>query len=418
MKNICILLAILLVGIFVYGCSSATPSPTTPPPVTSAPATTAAPITTSVTTATPPAIASAGSPIKIGALLELTGGQAITGAGLKAALEYRLAQVGSQVSGRQVQLIVEDDATDPTTGLDKAKKLVQFDNVDVLLGPLFNPAGISVANYMSTTKTPNILISPKPIAVLKTGSNNIFLPDGTNGGIGYRGGLYAYDKLGYKTATVAYEDFTTGIELTGSAINGFQKQGGTIVQKQGVPSGTMDLSPYLAALKPADCAIFWFTPALAQRFVTQYYAAAQKLPLVMPGSSALSPQLMTPIGDAVTGIVGVDPYTSLIDTAANKAWVDGMSKEKNLVPSGEAACADLVLTMYLEAVKSTSGDTSPIKIIDALHKIKVSAPAGTFSFTPEGLGIGDLYVMQVVKVTGGYNWKVIDKYSQIPLDVP
>ena len=74
--------------------------------------------------------------------------------------------------------------------------------------------------------------------------------------------------------------------------------------------------------------------------------------------------------------------------------------------------------MFLEAVKIAGGDTSHEAIIDALHKVKVDTPAGTFSYTSEGLGIGDLSIQKVIKIGDRYAWEPIYKFSQIVLDVP
>jgi len=116
-------------------------------------------------------------------------------------------------------------------------------------------------------------------------------------------------------------------------------------------------------------------------------------------------------------MVGCLFYSGLIDTPMNKSYVDGFIKKYKVLVL-ESLGADVALTMYLEAVKATGGDTSPAKINDALRKVKVETPAGTYSFTLEGLGIGDLYIAQVAKVGEGYNWKILDKYSQIVLDKP
>lgn len=390
------LLIVLVAGVSLVGCAKQAPAPAPTPTPTPTPT----------------------APIKIGAIMSLTGEDAIVGTGVKTALQYALDQSGGQIAGRKIQLIIEDDATDPTTGIDKAKKLVTFDKIDVLLGPLHGAVGGGVASYMSTIKIPEILFMEKSIGVLQTGSNNIFLPFGTMEGNGYFAGLYAHDKLGYKTATALYEDFVAGQEFTGGEIKAFEKAGGTVIQKQPIAPGAMDFSPNLAAIKQADCVLFWFTPMVCQRFVSQYYAAGLKMPLILGLHTVLFPPLLAEIGDKSVGIVGAGTYTSTLDTPINKSYVEGMISKYKTVPTAEVITAEVAWDMYLAAVKATNGDTSSAKIIDALHKIKVDTPAGTYSFTPEGLGIGDLYIMHVVKLPDRYDWVVIDKYSQIPLDIP
>jgi branched-chain amino acid transport system substrate-binding protein len=288
--------------------------------------------------------------------------------------------------------------------------------VDVILGPVHGGCAGAVANFLTPSKTPNIMFMAKSIGSLRLGGGNIFMPFGTMEGTGYYIGLYGYDKLGYKTVTTICEDFVTGQEIVGGAANAFQAKGGKIVQKQAVKPGNMDFSPYLSAMQQADSVFFWFTPMLASRFVTQYYSSGLKMPLLIPGSSVLFPKTLTDIGEKTAGMIGSSPYTNLIDTPLNKSYVEGFVKKFGFPPVTESGSADVSLTLYVEAVKATNGDTSSAKIIEALHKIKVTAPSGTYSFNTEGLGIGDLYITKVTKQISGYDWSVIDKYSQIPID--
>jgi len=396
------LMTIVVVALILGGCAkpALTPTPTATPTPTPTPTPT-------------------GPPIRIGALLHFTGENALLGPPTKASLEYGLDQIGWQVAGRKIELITEDDATNATTGVDKAKKLVNFDKVDVILGPIHGGPAMSVANYISTTGIPQIIVAPKSIGVLKLGSKNVYLPFGTTEGIGYYAGLYAYDKLGYRTATAAIEDFASGHEYVGGTIAAFEKRGGTIIQKQPIKPGTVDFSPNLAAMKQADCVFYWFTPVLAQRFIAQYYAAGLKMPLVISNNGPVFPKALAEIGDSCIGMVGSGSWTKLIDTPLNNAYVENFVKKYGLdLLMIEGVEFYSVLNIYLEAVKITGGDTTPAKINEALHRVKANTPCGVFSFTPEGLGIGDMYITKVVKQGNQYNWAVIEKYDQVKLDMP
>src|SRR5687767_3201999 len=67
--------------------------------------------------------AAGAEPIRIGVLGPLTGGAAVIGTGEVNGIKLRLKQLDNKLGGRPVELIVEDDAGDPTTGLTKAQKL-------------------------------------------------------------------------------------------------------------------------------------------------------------------------------------------------------------------------------------------------------------------------------------------------------
>jgi len=92
--------------------------------------------------------------------------------------------------------------------------------------------------------------------------------------------------------------------------------------------------------------------------------------------------------------------------------VDSFTKKYSNLPTAISVTADICMTIYLEAVKSTNGDAAPDKVNAALHKIKVNTTAGTFSFRDDGLGIADMYILKVGKVSDRLDWSVVDKYSQ------
>src|SRR3984885_12387797 len=70
------------------------------------------------------AIAQAG-PIKIGLLVPLTGVVASGGKERVEGVQFYLDQVNSTIAGRKVELVIEDDASNPDTALQKARRLVE-----------------------------------------------------------------------------------------------------------------------------------------------------------------------------------------------------------------------------------------------------------------------------------------------------
>ena len=423
------LIIITVAGLILAGCAKTT---TTTQVVT--PTTTAAPSPTTTTPSptTTTAAAPTGTPIKIGTIVSLTGQSSQTGPPQVDALKYRLNLIGNQILGHPIQLIVADDASDPTTGVDAAKKLLLNDQVDVIIGPTNGAAAVAAGNFMKTASPaiPTLITMAKSSIVITNNTNspqfgnNVYLPMGTDKSTGWFTGLYAADKLGYKTATTILEDMVSGWDKVGSAVTAFQKEGGKSIQQQAIPSGTTDFSSYLAALKPADCVLVWLTPGPMSRFVQQYYAAGKTMPLIIPDASVLFTKTMMQIGDQTLGIVAEVNYTTLIDTQMNKDWVAGFTKAMGYTPTIQGASSDQNLLLYLEALKLTGGDTTPAKVNDALLKVKVDTPAGTVSFNNQRLGIGDLYIAKSVKVpdsaVGGarIDWQVLDVYKQVLLDIP
>jgi branched-chain amino acid transport system substrate-binding protein len=97
--------------------------------------------------------------LKVGLSVSLSGPNSSLGIpyakGMQAALAFK-----PEIAGRKVQLIVLDDASDPTTAGRNARKLVEDDKVDVLMGSSGVPASLAMAQVGKEAKVPLIGLSP------------------------------------------------------------------------------------------------------------------------------------------------------------------------------------------------------------------------------------------------------------------
>ena len=98
------------------------------------------------------------SDLKVGFITSLSGPVSSLGIpyqkGIQAALAYQ-----EEISGRKIHLIQLDDASDPTTAARDARKLIDEDKVDVIIGTAGVPGSLAIAGVARETKTPLISIS-------------------------------------------------------------------------------------------------------------------------------------------------------------------------------------------------------------------------------------------------------------------
>src|ERR1700735_2654413 len=73
-------------------------------------------------------------PIKIGLLAPLTGVVASGGKEMVEGVQFYLDQIKSEIAGRKVELVIEDDASNPDTALQKARRLVEQGNCILVFG--------------------------------------------------------------------------------------------------------------------------------------------------------------------------------------------------------------------------------------------------------------------------------------------
>jgi urea transport system substrate-binding protein len=101
-----------------------------------------------------PAIAA--STVKVGADLPFSGGLELFGAQGRIGLKLAAAEINAAggILGKQVELIFEDNRTDPKTATEKARKLIESDEVIAVCGPITSAARDAMAGVMERGKTP------------------------------------------------------------------------------------------------------------------------------------------------------------------------------------------------------------------------------------------------------------------------
>ena len=98
-------------------------------------------------------------PLKIGLVLPMTGPFASTGRQIDAAVKLYLAQYGSTVAGKKVEVILKDDGgvADATRRL--SQELVVNDKVVVLAGFGLTPLAFATAPIATQSKTPMVVMA-------------------------------------------------------------------------------------------------------------------------------------------------------------------------------------------------------------------------------------------------------------------
>ncbi len=96
--------------------------------------------------------------LKVGFITSLSGPVSSLGIpygkGLQAAVAYK-----PEVAGRKIQVVQLDDGSDPATAARNARKLINEDKVDVIIGTAGSPGSLAIAAVARETKTPLISIA-------------------------------------------------------------------------------------------------------------------------------------------------------------------------------------------------------------------------------------------------------------------
>ncbi len=102
-----------------------------------------------------PAIAQ-GKTIKVGVVQPFSGGLELFGEQARLGLDLAAAEInaGGGIMGHKVELLYEDNKTDPKTSVEKARKLIRRDEVIAVSGPITSAGRDAMAGTMKRLKTP------------------------------------------------------------------------------------------------------------------------------------------------------------------------------------------------------------------------------------------------------------------------
>ena len=94
--------------------------------------------------------------ITIGVSLPLTG----PGSGLGIPMSHGVKMWPATVGGEKIRLVILDDATDPTKGVQNARRFINEDKVDLIVGSGVTPVAIAIADVAAEARTVQLATSP------------------------------------------------------------------------------------------------------------------------------------------------------------------------------------------------------------------------------------------------------------------
>jgi len=94
--------------------------------------------------------------ITVGVILATTG--AVSNLGIPARNE--LALWPTEIAGRKLKVIVQDDRSDPSAATSIARRMATEDNVDVIVGGSGTPSSLAISAVANETEVPHLTLSP------------------------------------------------------------------------------------------------------------------------------------------------------------------------------------------------------------------------------------------------------------------
>src|SRR5436190_3276116 len=194
------------------------------------------------------------APLRIGMIDPLTGvypapaQNEVTGA--KLAVDQMNAKGG--ILGRPVELLVEDSANDVGTGVQKARKLIERDQVTFLIGDVNSGIAQAIAQVTNEKKVLHIVSGGHTDTI--TGKDckwNVYRVCNTTRMEANSVSDLLFNKYGKKWHFIT-PDYAFGHTLQKACLDNLQKLGGTMTGNELTPLGTTDFSAYLIKARAAN----------------------------------------------------------------------------------------------------------------------------------------------------------------------
>ncbi|MEJ1127657.1 ABC transporter substrate-binding protein [Variovorax sp. CCNWLW225] len=350
-------------------------------------------------------------PIRIGVLATLEGPFAQAGQdGIRGA-ELALEEFKAGIGGRKVELIKESTNGKPDVAVAKARKLIELDKVDVVIGPLSGGEGLAVKEYAKTVPTKTFVngTSGAQDTTLRDPASNFFRfsTDGAQWQAGL--GSYAIDVKGWKRVAVVAEDYS----FPYSQVMGFQQEfcakGGKITQKNWVPMGTKDYTSVIAKLpQDVDAIYVLLGGSDAVNFFTQYYQSGGKASII-GGSVTVDQNVLSTTGAFRKNLVGAIAAGPTADSNPDPKWVEFSDRYRKAFPAAFPSPSLFAHGYYvgtkaaLTGLQQVNGDTSgnQTNYQKTLAGLRMETPTGAVTLDENRQAVADIFVTEVAQGSDG-----------------
>lgn len=379
------LLSILLIGAFLAGCVSPTEAPPPPPAATEPAAPPAAsPATSTEAPAAPPA--EKVSVVKIGALLPLTGGDAVNGQNQKYGHEFALEQINNNggikcLDGAKVEIIYGDSAGKPEAGNAETVRLIQKEGVVAVMGAFHTGVTLTASETAERYEVPFIVPNSD---VSARNLKYVFQTASTIESMAADSAQFASEMGGAKTAVILTPNIAFGDWFAEDWRNVLPEKNFDVVGEISFPSGASDFGPTILSIKQLDPDLIFTiantadaTLMLRQMKELKYWP---KVAFITAAGGYADPSLIQNLGKDAEGIFLTNDWFPNINMPNAKDLNEQFKAKYGMDMIGNINTT-YAGTLILADALEQSCSTDPKKLAETLRTIDLKEGAWKFMYT-------------------------------------
>jgi branched-chain amino acid transport system substrate-binding protein len=318
--------------------------------------------------------------------------------GLELGIEYATNSTW-QVADRKIEILIEEDASEPGMGGQKARSLIEDQGVDILQGATSSAVTIVIAKIAHEYE--RILMVEPAAADSITGTHfnqYVFRTAANVSQDAAAAGRYAVDHLGSSFAFIA-PDYIWGHQSTEAWKRVIEAHGGKTLIEILAPTKTEDFKPYLEEIlahKPDVLVQSWAGAGYRALFSDMRDLGVFDKMSVTGGLG--DREARHALGLDAVGIVGAIKYSPILPANPVNDWLRSKHKERHgddpdlFTGGGFAAGVALI-----EGLNRTGGNPDGKAMISALTGMSFEGPKGTYTFRPEDhQAMQPMYIVKMV----------------------
>ena len=246
-------------------------------------------------------------PIYIGTISPLTGEAALYGQKLTQAVDLAFKEFNDAggLNGRKVLAIHEDSKLDPQTAVNAARKLIDVNKVDAIIGAVASSATLAVAPVAERAQ--KILITPiSSAAKISDAGEYIFRIAPSDAILAEEAAKWILEE-GYGKAAVIYINNDYGSGLAQAFTEGVERGRAEVVSSEGYNPNTTDFRTYLSKIKSSNAEVIFVAAYIEDSGRILRQRAELDIQIPVFGTDPMhDPNLFNLAGEAANGVRFLD----------------------------------------------------------------------------------------------------------------
>ena len=301
--------------------------------------------------------------VRIGMMSDQTGPYSGNGGpGSTIAARLAIEDFGGKVLGKNIELVVADDQNKPGVGINTARKWIEEDKFDAIIGGFATSIALGIQPFMKEKKKPYLIAGTMSVDMTGKACSPMSINFITDTYALAKAGVQAMMNQGHKTFYLITVDYAFGKAYQDDATKFIEANGGKVIGSVKHPLGTTDFSSYLLQAQASGAQAIMLLNA-GQDLINglkqaKEYRVAKDGKAV--GVLGLTINVVTGLGlDVAQGLHFATPFYWDRDSDSRSFSQRFMARSGGSIPTFIQAGSYTAMTHYLKAVQAAGTDDGP-----------------------------------------------------------